>query len=302
MLSKLIPILMLTAPVAGFAAPAVSVSAATSPQAALDGLLAADRQFAAVGAELGLMPAIERMLDDDAIMPLPAGTFANGKRAVVAALRSNPANTASKAEWAPVRGGISADGTHGFTYGFMTIRESGKPDRPAKYLAYWVKRPEGWRVAAYKRAPRPEGAVSTALRQPALPSKMVKPKASARSLAAHRASLVAAEKAFSDAAQKIGLGPAFTQFGSADAMFMGRAADFTFGSQAIGANMGTDPAAAPVWAADAGALVAPSGDLGVTWGYIHPKGPRRAEGPNVIAFFTIWRRPDPSQPWRYVAE
>jgi hypothetical protein len=297
MISKLVAILLLAAPAAVTAPAAAAASSQTSPQAALDGLLSADRQFGS--SKLGLVPAIERMLDETAIMPLPTGTFAQGKQAVLASLRSNPANASAKADWAPVRAGISADGTHGFTFGFMTISEAGKPDRPVKYLAYWVKRPDGWRVAAYKRAPRPEGPVSPALREPALPSKLVKP-GSARP--AHKASLIAAEKAFSDAAQKIGLGPAFEKFGSADAMFIGRDADFTYGSKTIGANMGTDPAAAPTWAADAGALVAPSGDLGVTWGYIHPKGPRRAEGPNVIAFFTVWRRPDPEQPWRYVAE
>jgi hypothetical protein len=217
MISKLAAFLLLAAPAAVTAPAAAAASSQTSPQAALDGLLSADRQFGS--SKLGLVPAIERMLDETAIMPLPTGTFAQGKQAVLASLRSNPANASAKADWAPVRAGISADGTHGFTFGFMTISEAGKPDRPVKYLAYWVKRPDGWRVAAYKRAPRPEGPVSPALREPALPSKLVKP-GSARP--AHKASLIAAEKAFSDAAQKIGLGPAFEKFGSADAMFIGR--------------------------------------------------------------------------------
>ena len=39
----------------------------------------------------------------------------------VQALRANPDNAGARLEWAPIRGGISADGQHGFTFGYMTV-------------------------------------------------------------------------------------------------------------------------------------------------------------------------------------
>jgi hypothetical protein len=57
-----------------------------------------------------------------------------------------------------------------------------------------------------------------------------------------------------------------------------------------------------VWSADR-AIVATSGDLGVTLGTIRQKAPG-ADGktPPGAPFFTIWRRADAKSPWRYIAE
>jgi hypothetical protein len=272
------------------------------PQAAADELLAADRDFSAQAVDGPIATELPAMFDDQVIMPLPTGTFASGKEAAATALRSNPANISARATWAPVRAGVSADGLHGFTYGFMTIRAEGKPDARAKYLAYWVKRPNGWRVAAYKRAPSPAGEVRTELRPAVLPPRLVEPSGDPQVTQMHRASLAATEKAFSDRAQLIGLGPAFVEFGSPEAMNMGQGADFTFGNQAIGGDMPPDARSPVAWAADAGTLVASSGDLGVTWGFIRPHVPRPAGQPQASAFFTVWHRATPQAPWRYIAE
>lgn len=283
--------------------PAVVPSADTAdPQAVADELLAADRAFSAAASDGPIAAVLPAMFDDQVIMPLPTGTFATGKEAAAAALRSNPANVSSRATWAPVRVGISADGMHGFTYGFMTIRAEGKPDARAKYLAYWIRRPNGWRVAAYKRAPSPTGEVRTELRPAILPPRLVPPTSDPQVVERHRASLAATEKAFSDRAQLIGLGPAFVEFGSPEAMNIGQGADFTFGNQAIGGGMPPDARSPVEWAADAGTLVASSGDLGVTWGYIRPHVPRPAGQPQASAFFTVWHRATPQAPWRYIAE
>lgn len=59
------------------------------------------------------------------------------------------------------------------------------------------------------------------------------------------------------------------------------------------------------WSAES-AIVASSGDLGVTFGFIEPNSPApnaAAAGATAgIPFFTIWRRAGPNAPWRYVAE
>ena len=272
------------------------------PQDVANALLVADRAFAAQAADQPIAVALPAMFDDAVIMPLPTGSFATGKEAVMAALAANPANVAAKAQWAPVRAGVSADGTQGFTYGFMTIREDGKPDRRAKYLAYWVKGQNGWRVAAYKRAGSGPGDVQTAIRPAAVPTQMIPPVSDAAVIEAHRASLAATEKAFSDRAQLIGLGPAFVEFGSEDAMNMGQTADFTLSNRAIGVAMPPDPKSPVIWAPDQGTLVASSGDLGVTWGYIRPLAPPPPGQLATIPFFTVWHRATPQAPWRYIAE
>lgn len=261
-------------------------------------LLAADRAFSTAGAKANIVDSIGGMLTENAVMPTPKLDFAIGKSAIIETLKSNPANANATAEWSPVRAGISADGTQGFTYGFMFIHETGKPDRRAKYLSYWIRRPEGWRVAFYKRALSAEGNVTTRL-EPAVPEELVEP--NPQRLQENLASLKAAEQAFSDRAQEVGVGPAFLEFGSEDAMNMGSGSDFTFGNTAIAKLVGEGNTTPITWGPDKGALVASSGDLGVTWGYIRPKEPKAGE-PAAFPFFTVWRKAAPNQPWRYVAE
>jgi ketosteroid isomerase-like protein len=277
-----------------------------TPQAAVDELLDADRRASAAAAAssnavIGLMP----MFTDDVVMPVPGGRFARGKAEVETALASNADNLRSRAEWTPIRGGISADGQHGFTFGYMTMRRDDKVEIPMKYLAYWIRQPAGWRVAVYKRARRAEGAAPTALLPAALPSRMLPPGRDPSVISKYRDSLAQAEQAFSDEAQKIGLGPAFAKWGSADAMNMGppTTATFIFGAGNIGASVQGDapPGTSPVaWSAET-VIIASSGDLGVSIGMIRPNKPAPNQ-PAGFPFFTIWRRATPADPWRYVAE
>ena len=100
--------------------PALAVAAMT-PQAAVDALLAADRAFSSAGAKTDAVSGLGAMFAADVVVPLPSGGFAEGRTAAIAALRANAENLTSRAEWTPVRAGISADGQHGFTAGFMTL-------------------------------------------------------------------------------------------------------------------------------------------------------------------------------------
>jgi hypothetical protein len=56
------------------------------------------------------------------------------------------------------------------------------------------------------------------------------------------------------------------------------------------------------WAPDEGSIVASSGDLGVTFGFIRQNTPPPAGQPSAIPFITIWRRASTADPWRYIAE
>ena len=221
-----------------------SAAPAQTHQAIVDELVAADKSFAAAAADKALIEGLLPMFDSETVMPAPSG-FVKGREAIAAALAGNPANAGAKASWTPVRGGISADGKHGFTIGFMDITAEGKPARKAKYVAYWIKRPAGWRVAVYKRAPRSDGEVSLALMPPSLPETELKPATDAATLAAYRTSLDKAERDFSDLALKIGIGPAFVQNGRPDATNIGAGPGFTVGNDKIGADV-----AVVQWTAD----------------------------------------------------
>lgn len=279
-----------------------------SPEKAVEELLAADRAYSEASAKTELVSGLTKMFTDDVVMgPIPGGKFANGIGEARDALNANPDNAGARIEWTPIRGGISADGRHGFTFGYMTLRKADKSVVPVKYLSYWIRTAEGWRVAVYKRGRRPEGKVSMALMAAALPSRMVAPLNDAVALERFRESLDQAERAFSDEAQRIGLEAAFVKYGTADAVNMGGAnqAGFVIGSEAIGraVSAGDPPGPSPVsWAPDR-VIVAGSGDLGVTIGMIRPNA-KPADGSQSAGFpfFTIWRRATPKDPWRYVAE
>jgi len=277
-----------------------------TPQSAVDALLAADGAFASANARAAGVTGLLTMFAKDVTMPVP-GKFANGITEVSAALRANAELMQSKIAWQAVRGGISADGLHGFTLGYMTVWPPNGAAVGFKYLSYWVKQPLGWRVVAYKRRRRAEGPVSLTMMPPALPAQLTTMKPDAMTLAQYHETLDQTERAFSTEAQRIGIGPAFAKYGSADAVNMGGPNDamFVLGSEAIGRSVGAGapPDSSPVsWGPDR-VIVASSGDLGITFGMIRPNAPDdKGETPPPVPFFTIWRRASVTDPWRYVAE
>ncbi len=286
-----------------------AMTAQSGPRAAADELLAADRAASAASAKTTVIAALTAMFAQDVIMQAPRVGFARGVAAAAEALKANADNATGRLDWEPVRSGISADGLHGFTFGYMTLRRADGTILPLKYLAYWVKRDGRWQVAAYKRRPRAAGDVALTVMAPSLPEKLVTTSGEPARLASLVQSLTAAEKAFSDEAQQIGLGAAFAKYGSADAMNMGGPDDraFVIGADAIGRAVGAGQptnSSSVSWSAES-AIVASSGDLGVTIGYIRPNAPAGtspAPAPAPTPFFTIWRRANPTAPWRYIAE
>lgn len=274
-----------------------------TPQQVADELLAADRAYSAASAKTDLITGISAMFASDVTMPAPGG-HAFGSQRAIDALKANPANAGAKAVWTPTRVAISRDGFHGFTAGFMTITRADGSASPAKYLAYWIKQKEGWRVAVYKRtaAKDVQEMKTTYLLPPAIMVSMMSPDRVAKD----RDSLMNAEKSFAAEAQQIGLGPAFRKFGSPDAINLGgpNTPTFAFGNDEIATLVGqNEPAAGSSvnWAPER-AIVATSGDFGVTIGYItrNTPGPD-GKTPPPSPFFTIWKR-DANGAWKYVAE
>ena len=113
--------------------------------------------------------------------------------------------------------------------GYLEI-DGGQPDRAKRrYLAYWVRRREGWRVAALKQALQGKDEVIVPMQPPALPARHDRARSGGH--AAHRQSLIAAEKAFSDRAQVAGLRQAFQEFGRDDAIHVFGQNSFRVGSR-----------------------------------------------------------------------
>src|SRR5262245_7932012 len=108
-----------------------------SPATVANDLLNADRAFSDAGSQLDVVDAIAAMLADDVIAPALPGKFVKGKAELVTVMRSNALNAGAKASWVPLRAGVSADGQHGFTWGFMTVTRGDTPPQRLKYLAYW---------------------------------------------------------------------------------------------------------------------------------------------------------------------
>jgi len=278
-----------------------SVEAQTDSRRAVDELLAVDRAHAQRAAQLNVVDALGGMFADEVALNA-MGAFHFGREAALTRLRTVPENMTGRMEWAPIRGGISGDGQHGFTYGFMTLVRADSTKLPLKYLAYWVKKPDGWKVVAYRRGARAEGQVSTAMREPSLPAKMVGVMKDASVVAKHAKEVGDAERNFSTLAGQIGLGPAFTQNAAPDAMNMGggQSADFLFGPEAIGAGVGAGESGPSTltWGPDT-VLVASSGDLGVTIGHIN--APAQGGQPaRRFPFFTVWKKV--GGVWKFVAE
>jgi len=272
---------------------------ATAPEAALEGLLTADRNFSANAAKATTpLAGLSPIFDEAAVMPVPGKGHAIGREAVVATFGASPSYKDGTISWTPIRGGISADGTQGFTEGFLNLTGGDPARRARKYLAYWIKRPEGWRVVTYRQEVREPGEASQDMLAPSLPAKSVKPVEDAAVMARYTQSLAAAEKSFSDRAQIVGTRAAFGEFGRQDAVHMYGGPGFHVGLPAIVETFKEEGPAKIHWGTER-SFVASSGDLGVSIGTIFQHDSKDGKG---FPFFTIWRRDAPDQPWRYVAE
>lgn len=284
--------------------PALVTAQTPTPQQVADELLAADRAFSSASSKTDLVSGLAAMFADDVAMPSPTGVVYGAQKAVEA-IRANPANAGAKVEWTPARVGISSDGRHGFTAGFMTVHRADGTTAPAKYMSYWEKQGSGWRVVAYKRAAAKAAAPAIPMGY-VLPKKIVASSADAAAVERARESLANAERSFSTDAQTMGIGPAFKKYGSPDAANFGGpdTPTFVFGNEAIGDQVGQNapPNTSPVNWGPEKTIIAPSGDFGVTIGYIvrNQPGPDGKIAPGQ-PFFTIWQK-DATGAWRYIAE
>lgn len=279
--------------------------ASITPADVAESLLRADRAHGLAASSRGFADAFSPVLSQHVMMPKPGGGFARGRDQVLEGMLAGPGAATSRVSWRPVRVGISADGLHGFTLGYMTQTPADGAPVHFKYLAYWIREQGEWRAVAYRRTRAPGAATDTAMMAASLPSALVTAALDTSARTVMQQGLMRAEASFSARAQQVGLGNAFAEFGHADAVNTGgpQAANFVVGAAQIARSVGgSDMSASPVtWGADT-AIVASSDDLGVTFGVIRANGAAADAGAPGAPFFTIWRRASPGAPWRYIAE
>lgn len=190
--------------------------------------------------------------------------------------------------WQMLRAVVSADGSHGATWGVLAADDSTGPAL-GRYIAYWV-RSAGWRVSAVMHAmPAP---AEVAL--PALAT--FRPDTVGTGA---RGEVERADRAFAAEAGARGVDRAFQAAAAPDAMMFGSAGELLLGPVEIGASFG-GPAA---WAwRPVASLAAPGGDLAFTVGEAEITVPLAA-GPRVYhsKYLTIWRR-QPDGSWRFVTD
>jgi ketosteroid isomerase-like protein len=114
-------------------------------------------------------------------------------------------------------------------------------------------------------------------------------------------SLLEADRAFSARAREAGAAAAFSEFMAADGKLLGAAEDPVAGTEAIAALMASLPAGAELSWAPIEAVVADSGELGVTWGEysLTVPGENGATIEETGRYLTVWRK-DESGRWRGV--
>jgi ketosteroid isomerase-like protein len=270
-------------------APAAQAPLATQTidrQAALDGLVAAEKAFARAAVEKGARDAFLAFLADDAVMFEPDPV--NGKEV----WRARPASP-GLLEWYAVHSEVSLAGDLGFNTGPYDFRmkPGEKPVASGQFVTIWKRQADGsWKAALDLGTTTPEppaaAAPAIALTGPAQVEEAGLPQVDA---GAARASLLDADRAFAAAVQERGAAAAYDAVLADDARLLRVSRQPVLGRPAIRAALAEN--AAPVTWEPLGGGVSRSGDLGYTYGFAkrHEDGP---ESPwiNTSNYLRVWRK------------
>jgi ketosteroid isomerase-like protein len=289
-------------PGASFAGAAL-LAPPSEAEAAHDELLRADLGRADSVARSGMPDGLVANLTSDVIylrggLPIVRGRIA--ARAIVAA-ESLAAPFAVR--WQPVRAETSRDGKSGYSYGY-TIVSTAAAGSPAihvdRYIAFWRRLPEGWRIAAYAET---YGSPPSQIALPGDATTAAIPDVPMSRATGPLDAVRAADTEFSRAAPQLGRGVAFGRSAAHDAQIFSGPGEFISGPRAISQSFGPPTEKSSlVWHPVAGE-VADSGDLGFTVGNAVFTG-YREDGAKVERFskyLTVWKRQRDGS-WRYVVD
>ena len=281
----------------------VALAPASAAEEAHDALLRADIARGDSVARRGYADGLAARLTEDVIYLRGGLPIIRGRVAARAVLAAESLGTNPTVRWQPVRAEASSDGKSGFSYGYAIFGAS-QPNATAvrvdRYIAFWRREADGWRIAAYAEtygsAPAPLSLPLPA--QGASLADRPMPRASG-ALEAIRA----ADTDFSDDAAKLGTGEAFGRYAADDAQIFSGPGEFTSGPRAITQSFGPITSnSSLVWHPVAG-QVSESGDLGFTVGNAVFTGARDDGAPFVrySKYLTVWKKQRDGR-WRYVVD
>ena len=189
-----------------------AAAAKVDPKAAVEGDCRRPRLLRTRPARpLTRLRAFRRCLTQTSSCPRPRAMPSAAMPLSPCSAKTRPTRRARSAS--PIRGGISADGTQGFTYGFLSLTSGDPTRRDRKYLAYWIKQPAGWRVVAYRQQVRQPGEVSKQMLPPSLPPFAAEPVTDPAAMAILHLSVAAAESPFPTMRKRSAWKRAFRDYG-----------------------------------------------------------------------------------------
>jgi ketosteroid isomerase-like protein len=262
-------------------------------------LLAADRAYAEAAKSVNLIDALVAPLALDAVFLAPGPVILRGPDAARAVLSANQTNALSKWSWTAIRADVSGDGKEGYTMGYTELTQPSGTVLPGRYVAYWAKQADGtWKVEAYKRIPRAEGAVSLTpppgFETPETKHRRYFPNTDAN---AEADAVAATDRAFSDLAQVVGNAESFARYAAPTGAQSGNSESvgWVFGPAAIREAHAGEPLGIISWAPEI-ARAASSGDLAFTVGWVFNDA-----GERLGKYFSVWQKQNTGA-WRYIVD
>ena len=267
-----------------------------------DALLRADLGRTDSVASLGFAAGLGANLTVDVVYLRGGLPIVRGRTAVRAIMTAEALDPRTTVRWQPVRAEASSDGRSGYSYGYTVF---GVPAAAApairldRYIAFWRREPDGWKIAAYAEtygappAPLslPRDAVDSALAD--VPMQRARGRLEEMRLA---------DAEFSKAAVRLGTGRAFGEYAAENAQIFSTPGEFITGPDAISQAFGPVSDDKLVWHPVIGE-VSRSGDLGYTVGNAVFTGKRADGSPEVrySKYLTVWKRQRDGE-WRYVVD
>ena len=285
-----------------FAGP-VMLAPPSAAEEAHDALLRADIARADSVAHGGYADGLASRLTEDVIFLRGGLPIIRGRAAARAILAAESLGTSPAVRWQPVRAEASTDGKSGFSYGyaiFGAAQPTATSIRVDRYIAFWRRDGELWRIAAYA-----ETYGSTPM-PVALPgesrSAVMSDQPMSRAQGALEA-IRAADADFSNDATRLGTGEAFGRYAAEDAQIFSGPGEFITGPRAITQSFGpVTTNSSLVWHPVA-AQVSEASDLGFTVGNAVFTGVRDDGAPLVrySKYMTVWKKQRDGR-WRYVVD
>jgi ketosteroid isomerase-like protein len=138
-------------PVAGPGAVAASAQESASPRvdlrAARAALAAADRAHSDASDAQGFVNGLTSAFTDDAYFLRESAPVLQGRETIRDYLAASPLATA-RLNWTTLRADVSADGTHGYTYGGGVYTRANGTTLFTRTISYWRNEGGTWKVAA----------------------------------------------------------------------------------------------------------------------------------------------------------